>query len=310
MSESIDFVIPNFQSTDDLLTELLKDVKENEGFFSGGEEIPLSKGATAVKNLLDSKVRFGNPNNELIKLTEETFKLSGFELNAIDRQQIQDRYELYYMTLPVDIIPKPGAKFWQLNCELDFGPKGSAEPIVRTIFPSQKWREVLSLGVGMDLGLDGNLEWSAGVDASELDKVASKLTLELKSKVRNKDNVKGFFALPTYSYTLGQAEIIAAGEGNSTCYWRIQDEELQKVSSVKFVIVFKVLKGSESITLRGTAWAEPNMNWLTEDLTVVRRALLDKFRNLLKSEDEGASQLARGVAEQWTLTLPKASPTN
>jgi hypothetical protein len=52
------------------------------------------------------------------------------------------------------------------------------------------------------------------------------------------------------------------------------------------------------------------MNWLTEDLTVVRRALLDKFRNLLKSGDEGASQLARGVAEQWTLTLPKSSPTN
>ena len=28
MSESIDFVIPNFQSTDDLLTELLEDVKQ------------------------------------------------------------------------------------------------------------------------------------------------------------------------------------------------------------------------------------------------------------------------------------------
>lgn len=299
---------PDFQEADTLLTDLLEDVRQNEGFMSGGEEIPLPKGATAVKNLLDTKVRFGHPSNDLIQLTEETFKLSGIELNGIDQQQMRDRYDFYYMTLSVDLIPKPGARFWRLVCEIDFGPKGSTEPIVRTIFPNQKWREVMNFGVGMDVGLDGNLEWSAGVEDSQLAEVVKLLTPDLKAKVANKSNFKGFMALPAYTYTLGQSEITAAGEGNSVCYWRIQDQELQKVGSMKFATVFKTPKGTESVTLRGTAWAEPDMNWLTSDMRDVTRALQDKFRSLMRSGDEAASQLARGVAEQWTLTLPTVKP--
>lgn len=299
---------PDFQEADTLLTDLLEDVMQNEGFFAGGEEIPLPKGAAAVKNILDTKVRFGNPSNDLIQLTEETFKLSGIELNGIDQQQMRDRYDFYYMTLSVDLIPKPGARFWRLVCEIDFGPKGNTEPIVRTIFPNQKWREVMNFGVGMDVGLDGNLEWSAGVDDSQLAEVVKLLTPDLKAKVANKGDFKGFIALPAYKYTLGQSEITAAGEGNSICYWRIQDQELQKVGSMKFATVFKTPKGAESVTLRGTAWAEPDMNWLTSDMRDVTRALQDKFRNLMRSGDEAASQLARGVAEQWTLTLPRVKP--
>jgi hypothetical protein len=300
---------PDFQETDALLTELLEDVMLNEGFFSGGEEIPLPKGAAAVKKLLETKVRFGHPNNDLIQLTEETFKLSGIELNEFDRQKMRD-HDFYYMTLSVDLIPKPGAKFWRLVCEIDFGPKGSAEPIVRTIFPNQKWREVLNYGVGMDLGLDGNLEWNAGIDDdSQIAEVFKFLTPDLKANVLSKNNFKGFITLPAYKYTLGQSEITAAGEGNSICYWRIQDQELQKVGSMKFATVFKVLKGTESITLRGTTWAEPDMNWLTSDVRDVATALQDKFKSLLlRGGDEAASQLARGVSEQWTLTLPKAIP--
>jgi hypothetical protein len=299
---------PDFQETDALLTELLEDVMLNEGFFSGGEEIPLPKGAASVKKLLETKVRFGNPNNDLIQLTEETFKFSGIELNEFDREKMRD-HDFYYMTLSVDLIPKPGAKFWRLVCEIDFGPKGSAEPIVRTIFPNQKWREVLNYGVGMDLGLDGNLEWNAGIDDdSQIAEVFKFLTPDLKANVLSKNNFKGFIKLPAYKYALGQSEITAAGEGNSICYWRIQDQELQKVGSMKFATVFKVLKGTESITLRGTTWAEPDMNWLTSDVRDVVTALQDKFRSLLRGGDEAASQLARGVSEQWTLTLPKAIP--
>ena len=300
--------LPDFQEADTLLTELLEDVMLNEGDMSGGEEISLPKGAAAVKNILDTKVRFGSPYNDLIQLTEETFNLSGIELNGIDQQQMRDRYDFYYMTLSVDLIPKPGARFWRLVCEIDFGPKGNTEPIVRTIFPNQKWREVMNFGVGMDVGLDGNLEWSAGVDDSQLAEVVKLLTPDLKAKVTNKGDFKGFMALPAYKYTLGQSEITAAGEGNSICYWRIQDQELQKVGSMKFATVFKTPKGAESVTLRGTAWAEPDMNWLTSDMRDVTRALQDKFRNLMRSGDEAASQLARGVAEQWTLTLPKVKP--
>jgi hypothetical protein len=296
---------PNLQETDSLLSALFEEVKEKERYLAGGTE--LTVGAAAVDQLFQSKVRFGNPRDRLIHLTEETFKESGAELKNIYRQQMSQQYDFYYMTVPVDLLPKPGAQFRRLTCQLDFGPKGSGEPIVQTIFPNQKWRDVMNFGVGMDIGLNGNLDWSAGVDSSVLTKIIEQLPGELKAQAANKNEFKAFVALPAFKYELGKTEITALGEGNSVCYWRIQDQEVQKIGTARFAIVFKVPKGMESITLRGIAWAEPNMNWLTADVRDVFDELAERFQTLVKRKDEAASQLARGASEEWTLALPQGA---
>jgi uncharacterized pyridoxal phosphate-containing UPF0001 family protein len=165
----------------------------------------------------------------------------------------------------------------------------------------------MNFGVGMDLGLDGNLDWSAGVDSSVLTKIIEQLPGELKAKAANKTEFKAFVALPAFKYELSMTEITALGEGNSICYWRIQDQEIQKIGTAKFAIVFKVPKGMESITLRGIAWAEPNMKWLTADVRDVFNELAERFQTLVKRKDEAASQLARGASEEWTLALPQGA---
>jgi hypothetical protein len=38
----------------------------------------------------------------------------------------------------------------------------------------------MNFGVGMDIGLDGNLDWSAGVDSSGFTKIIEQLPGELK----------------------------------------------------------------------------------------------------------------------------------
>ncbi|WP_287255063.1 hypothetical protein [Moorena sp. SIO4E2] len=213
------------------------------------------------------------------------------------------------MTLTVDLRPERAARFWRLTCQLDFSPKGSGEPIIQSLFPTQQWRSVMSFGVGMEVGLNGNLDWMMGVDSSQLAaELAELLPGELKANVGNKDNFKAFLAIPAYRYELGHPEILTNGEGNSTCYWRIQDNELQKIGTAKFAIVFKVPKGTESITLRGTAWAEPDLNWLTADIRLVLEDLSDRLKQLLRQKNEVADRFARGVdREEWTLTLPKAA---
>jgi hypothetical protein len=49
-------------------------------------------------------------------------------------------------------------------------------------------------------------------------------------------------------------------------------------------IVFKVPKGTESITLQGTAWAEPDLNWLTADIRDVFANLSEQFEAVIKAE--------------------------
>ena len=296
---------PNLEEADALLLELFEEVQKWEGTLAGGTK--LGMGAEAVESLRQSKVNFGNPRDRLIRLTEDTFKNSGTELNEFYKQQMGE-WDFYYMRLTVDLRPEPAAKFWRLTCELDFEPKGKGEPIVQTLFPTQQWRSLMSFGVGMEVGLNGNLDWAIGVDSSELDRLLELLPEELKANVSSKNDFKTFMAIAGYRYELGRPEILTNGEGNSTCYWRIQDNQLQKIGTAKFGIVFKVPKGTASIRLLGTAWAEPDLNWITGDIRDVFGDLSDRLKQLLRQKNQVASQFARGVdREKWSLTLPKAT---
>lgn len=293
---------PNPEETNALLSDLLQEVQKWEATLAGGTK--LGVGAEAVDSLFKTKVSFGNPQDKLIRLTEETFKNSGTELIDIYKQQMRDQFDFYYMTFTVDLRPERGAQFWRLTCELDFGTKGSKEPIIQSLFPSDKWRSVMSFGVGMDVGLGGDLEWSIGINSSQLAKLLPSIPDNLKASVSTKDNLKAFLAVPAYGYQLGYSEIITNGEGSSLCYWCINDDNLQRIGTAKFAIVFKVPKGTDSIIVRGTVWAEPKMNWLTSTLEDVATALSERFQRLLGQGDDAASQFARGDSELWKLTLP------
>ena len=297
---------PSSEEAQALLSDLLQETEAWGGSLSGGKT--RNPSAEAVDGLLKTKVSFGNPADKLIQLTEANFKESGVELTAIFKQQMQTQFDFYFMTLTVDLRPERGAKFWRLICELDFGPKGSGEPIIQSLFPTHQWRSVMNHGVGMDVGLNGNLGWDIGLDTAGLNEFLNLIPGELKANVSSKDAFKAFLAVPAYRYELGKAEVVTTGEGNSTCYWRIQDQNIQKIGTAKFAMVFKVPKGTESVTLQGAAWAEPNLNWLTDELSDVIAALPGRFQTLLGQGDDAASKFARvAPAEEWTLVLPKSS---
>ena len=290
MTQPIDS--PDFGQAEANLEKLFTEVTTQQGFLSGGTQ--LSLGAANIKELMETKISLGNPRDRLVKLKEETLKLDN-----------SDIYDFYYTTITVALIPKPATRFWRLTLELDFGPKGEGEPIIQKIFPTQQWRSVMTFGVGMDIGLDANLDWTAAVDSSQLPFVSQSLQGELKAKVESKTDFNGFLAIPSFKYELGNPQITATGENNSFCYWRIEDQQIQKIGTAKFAIVFKVPKGVDSITLTGKAWAEVDMNWLTADIKDVVGALSDSLKGILRQGNQGANQLSKGIAEEWQLQLPR-----
>jgi hypothetical protein len=295
------FPTPDLETADALVSELVEAVSILEAVKKSPADT-----ITALNSLRETKVLFGNPRSNLVAITADQLHGSGIELSSIQRQQLEGQFDFYFMTITVNMRPRPGARFSALATELNFGPKGEDEPIVQAIFPQTSWKNVLSFGGGMNLGLDANLNWKVGVDTSRLSQLIEKAP-ELQANLENKNEMKSFIVLRDFAYDLGRFDIAAYGEDNSECYWYIQNSDLQQTLTVRFSTVFKVPTGTEEITLQGLAWAEPSMNWLTGQISNVAGLLSEKLQGLLHVGrwDRSARELARGAQESWTLKLPR-----
>ncbi|MGB0385589.1 MAG: hypothetical protein ACPGWR_12265 [Ardenticatenaceae bacterium] len=289
-------------NAEELLGELFSEVTAEEGMMSGGVKLQLGAGGEALQALRETKICFGNPTNQLIRLTPKLFEEVGVELTEIRKRQMRQQFDFYYLTLTVSLQPQRGAKFVRLECSLDFTPKGTNEPIVQTIFPTSEWKEVLNWGAGMKLGLGGDLDFHSEVNLPSTH--IKQLPGHLAAKVSTQNALKGFITIPDYSFKLGRADIVATGEGNSLCFWRIENPDLQKVQTVQFGVVFKVPKGTTSIELTGLVAAEPSINWLTAHVRNVFEYLSERMQALLRRrERNGSERLPIGDYEKWTLAL-------
>jgi hypothetical protein len=297
-----------------LLDQLFEEVAAQESHLSGrtmyrgAESIQPGSAAEALQRLRKTEVTFGSPYHRLVRLTPEGFSQCGLELSYFQKQEMS-RYDFYYMVLPVSMQPGRGVQFTRFECKLDFGPKGEKEPLVHRIFPQSQWLTVLQLGRSMDLGLDGNLEWSAGIDQAALpgETALDNLPIPIKGKITGKNQLKAFVVLPEYVYELGRTEIAATGEGNSFCFWRIDKPDLRKAQTVRLGIVFKVPQGIGTIGLNGVAAVEPSFQWLTSNLGDMFDMLSENLKRLLglnKDERSGKDRLPRGCFGEWTITLP------
>jgi hypothetical protein len=286
-----------------LLTELFTEVKAQEGTLAGGTKLGI--GAKALQELRETRVKFGDPRNDLIQLTPLLFEDIGVKVTERMKKQMQTQFDFYYMTLTVSMHAEGDVQFKRMKCRLQFGPQGSDEPIIHAIFPTNKWRDILKGGVGISLALNGDLDWSAGVDLTAL---ASSMNLpgNVKANIDNKNSLKAFITIPDYSFNLGQNEIIANGEGGPECFWEIEKPELQRTQQVKFGVVFKVSKDTTSVELMGLVVVEPSIRWLATKIRHAFEYLRGADQELIRRRDEerkGKERLPIGDHEQWALTL-------
>ncbi|MBV9171660.1 MAG: hypothetical protein JOZ81_16430 [Chloroflexi bacterium] len=129
----------------------------------------------------------------------------------------------------------------------------------------------------------------------------------MKARLSNTNQLKALITVPEYSFARGRSEIAATGEGNSHCFWRIENPELQQVQTVQFGVVVKVPIGTASIDLNGLVAAEPSIDWLAANVRNVLEDIDTRLRALLSRDgaQAGKDRLPIGAHETWTLVLPK-----
>jgi hypothetical protein len=289
-------LIPNPPEANTLLTELLDKVRHLETTASEDSETG-GKGTKSLRDWLQTRVTFSEP--ELKFLTSGSLQESEVESNSTDR--------FYLMTVSLNLFPQPGTKFWRIHCKLDFNPNNNENrPIVKKMFPNTDWQPMLDLTLGMNLGVNGNLDWTIGIDSEEASQILPTLPVNLQSKVESNNNFQASAKfLPGYHYQGGRFKICASPQEGDKCYWRLEESTFQQQTIINFFVIFRTADNIESIDVHGSAWAEPSIDWLYGDIKDIFQGLSDKLKNLFKNEESMARQLARIAPEKsWKLTLP------
>lgn len=296
------------QDAQSLIEELSQEVKTERSVLAGGITQDLS--GDILTDLSQSRITFGFPEDRLIQLTPDLLTSLGIQLDPIQAIQMNTQFDFYYMSLAVSLFPKRSNLFKIIECRLNFRGIDAKSPIVQSIFPQSRWKTVLEWGGNLSLGLNANLDWDIGVDNDKLAEVTSLAGLPT-ANIKTKNELGSRVLVPEYSFSVGRAEIVATGNGNDHCQWRLRQPELKQDQTVYFIVIFKVQKGTEKIELEGQVVGEPDMDVLAAEVDDVFGELSDKFKNIFRKNNDdrqGVEKLPIGSHEIWSpLPLPLQS---
>ena len=273
----------DLQNAQALYDELLADVKVEEGVLSKSSK--LGPASQLIEDLKLSKVTFGNPKDLLIQLTPSLLEQLNITLDPIQKYQLENQYDFYHMSLTVSLFPKRSNLFRLIECRLMFRCQNGSQPIVQSIFPQPRWRTVLEWGGGLNLALNGQLDWDIGVPPDQIDAVRNLAGVPVAS-LKTNNEIQSRILVPDYAFKMGRAEIAATGTGSAECAWRLVQPELKETQTVRFIIIFKVPKGTKAIDLEGIVVAEPDMQLLVAEVRDIFSELKDKFKNLFRKPDQ------------------------
>lgn len=284
---------------------LLDEVGRLETPLSGGRKLKAGEIERRLRRLADFQVAFGDPRARLVKLTTPMLKELGQTLDAGLRQQLREKFDLHFLSLPVNLRPARGASFWRVECELTFRSLAGPDPIVHSQFPRGEWQPVLEWGGHFTLALDAGLNWGVetpgGVPAQ-----LGELPMVLQPRVAGQNGLAGFIRVGDFSFTLGRAAVIAEGQGSPRVSWRLEGQTVKRAQDLYFGVILKVPKGVTQLVVEGVVQADPEFDWLVTNLQNVWDGLGQSVQTLLArppAERRAAERLLCGAGERWDVAL-------
>lgn len=277
--------------------DLLDTVKIKESHM--GVATSPGVGQRALENMGKTQLTIGHPRDNLVRLTPKLFKAVGVNLDLIQKTKLKSE-NFYYMTIAISMVPGDAVVYDQLKCTFALGLKGNNTPIIHSIFPNSEWKEIMKWGGKLNLDLKADLSWGLGLDLSNTNQlqIYDQLPQDIKVKVNNKNQYKGFIVIPAFSYEMGRADIVAVGPGSDTAIWDIQKPEIKQTQWIKFGIIFKVPKTTKKITINGRTTARVSKNWWFSNL----KPLLNSFSKSQQEWIGDGSPL--DISRTWQLDLP------
>ncbi len=257
--------------------------------------------AGAFEALKNGKLDIQNPQAYIERLRPRDFEAQGVTLSPALKRSLSgpDGYAFYQMAAPLLLHPGRGSQYNLFESQFAFDvPRGQREAAIYSIFPQAEWKPVLDWSGSLHLGLDGNLEWGAGVEKTEVE--LAKLSGALTGRVHNVNQMTGFIKIVPFEHSLGRMDI-SASHTAQTAAWRLDGQRaIRSQGQMKFVLLLKVPVELTSLRLEVAAQAEPDFDWLTARVEHVLERLPQALRDIFRKR----RGLPLQVFEKWTIQLP------
>ncbi len=273
------------------LEQLYEDIATSESTL--GDPKPIAPGSRAAKELLDTQVSFGNPEMELVLLTESMFTEAGLVPSEILKGQ-EDELNNYYFMLYLN-IREGDVRFKKLQCDFTFSDLVN---VVR-LFPDEKWVEFLKLDLGMKLGLDASLNFAANVDLSH-----TKIPANLKGQIGSENAVKILVSTNDFSLAWKDCKISNSGLTSNKGTWIIETDDLKRGADQQFITVFKTSIGTTQVDLRTSAFLWIDEGWFREFKQKCKN-FIDGLKPENKEFLRDNNEFYIGFYQDWELQLPQ-----
>lgn len=258
------------------------------------------KAEKAFEALANGRLEIGTPQARLYHLDEADFAKNGVTIapEIAKSMQAKNGYHYYALRVPVMLFPARGAQYRILETQFKFSAvKGTRHPAIQAVFPEPYWKPVLSWGGSMDLALDGNLNFGAGVPEMK----TTALDAQLAGRVGAMDRLAGFIKILSFEHTLGRMEI-ASEFSAQRVMWRLDSKQvIHSQKHTQFVVLLKVPKDTKQIVVEAAAQAEVEFQWLVAQINHVFARLSKTLQGRLENPDG----LPLQDFQTWTLNLPE-----
>lgn len=261
-----------------------------------GQDLLLGAGGRSGVESTDLKARAAKA---LADLNEATVRFSPVvDVREVD--QTRPGYRTWHVRIPVTLMSRSGWHFSRVRCSVNFDPGGGdhAAAVVGDMFPHDRWTEMLSLSVQLDLAISPSLEFSpTKTDADTAwnwGPFAGSLEAGARSKVAASSG--------GLEYSVRMPKIQARGRGNTFSMWRLKGVNVvQEQGDLSFHVLLLVPEHREPpVAAYGAVSAHHNF----APLTAWFGDWWDSFPELLKR------LLSRGAPLEDTQEWPQLTPKN
>lgn len=232
----------------------------------------------AVEELMGDVVRFaGFP--VVYKITDQDFLTRHLSI-PVRFRDLTRTYNFYSVYFPIALFPRHNGSFNRLEMSVKFNPDETVQhtrPKAYQILPAKKFLTQLELRGHIEVGMDGNFEFSAqgAIDQVNLGVVGGQASAGIDAKLAAGTGA----VIGPFVYRIKRAKIDHTAIGLEEVFWRLDGAEFFQEDDPPLIVIMQVPKETQAVNITAQLQVYRYFHFLGAELQEMIRELPRAIRD-------------------------------